>query len=141
MGITRKIKEIPDMMADLIMKEEKEKKKKKEPKRAPSKPKAKLTKKERMKQELMGELGMAFEAGAGQVGPDVDEEREYKKTLLQYGNQMVQQMIQRSKLPPETDLSLREFCDLVWRAGQASPLDADEPEKEKDDAPSYSAEL
>merc|ERR1711924_144688 len=136
--ITRKIKEIPGMMTDLIMKEEAEKKNKKEPRRPPSKPKGALTKKERMKQELMGELGMAFDAGASQVGPEVDEESEYRKTLQQYGNQTVQQMITRSKLPPETDLTLREFCDLVWRAGQASPLDVDEPAKKTEDAPDYS---
>jgi len=122
---TRRIEEIPEFMTELIMQDHYKDKRKKERKQKAPQKKGKLTKKERMQQELLGSMGEVFAAGTAQF-KDVDEDKEYEATLLQYGKQTVQQMIQRSRLPPNTELTLREFCDMVWRAGSASPLDYDQ---------------
>jgi len=105
-------------------------------KKAPPKPKpkGKLSKKERMKQELLGELspGMA----------DIDaklanaEKEEYENQLKTYENQVISmlgQMVQRAHLGPDDKVTLSEFCDLIWRGGNFSPLDEDVPVKTKDE--------
>jgi len=43
------------------------------------------------------------------------------------------QMMQRAKMSGEQELTLREYCDLVWRTGEASPLDNDGPVEEKEE--------
>merc|ERR1719324_2339914 len=96
-----------------------------------------------MQQELLGSMGEVFSQGVSQF-QDVDEDKNYEDELLKYGKQMVQQMIQRSKLPPDTELTLREFCDMVWRAGTASALDYDhasfnkQSQEDDDQEPTYS---
>merc|ERR1712203_1315631 len=65
--------------------------------------------------------------------PEKDRETEM---FHQQAENMMQQMINRAKLRPTTKVTLREFCDLVWRTGNASPLDPDEwnaPPKSKDE--------
>merc|ERR1719263_1334698 len=125
------------------MKDHRKDKRKRERKEKAPKKKGKLTKKERMQQELLGTMGEVFAEGTAQF-KDVDADAEYEAELLRYGKQMVGQMIQRSKLPPNTELTLREFRDMVWRAGVASPLDYDEASYSKPVAdnqePTYSEE-
>merc|ERR1712125_170318 len=104
-----------------MMKEQRDKDEAKKPKPKP-KPK-KLTKKERMKAELMGHLAPGLDDAMNLMPVDDDKER---RMLQQQSDNMFAQMIRRSKLPPTQEINLREFCDLVWRTGQASPLDEDE---------------
>merc|ERR1712070_739283 len=93
-------------------------------------PKKPTTKKEKKKAELMASLGMAFDSVASTMPEPEDKEFEM---LEKQAMQMIQQMVHRSKLPPTQELTLREWCDLVWRTGNASPLDQDEPQKEEED--------
>mmetsp|Transcript_66262 Transcript_66262/g.178285 ORF Transcript_66262/g.178285 Transcript_66262/m.178285 type:complete len:219 (-) Transcript_66262:239-895(-) len=105
-------------------------------KKAPPKPKptGKLSKKDRMKQELLGELTGSLDDVEKRLSEaeKKEEERELK-TYEQQVLQMMGQMMQRAKLTYKDDVTLSEFCDLIWRGGNWSPLDADEPVKDADD--------
>eukprot|EP00928_Gymnodinium_smaydae_P040321 TRINITY_DN27358_c0_g2_i1.p1 TRINITY_DN27358_c0_g2~~TRINITY_DN27358_c0_g2_i1.p1 ORF type:complete len:194 (-),score=42.11 TRINITY_DN27358_c0_g2_i1:80-661(-) len=137
---TRKIRDMSKLVADSLIKEEREKalksssagKSKKKPKA-----KSKMTKKERMNAELLGHL-----AGSFDKIPDADPiSDKMKKQYQQTADGIVGQMIRNSKLSPDTELTVREFCDLAFRSGQASPLDQDEPEKEEKDEKEEAVEL
>merc|ERR1712039_1107214 len=130
---TRMLQEMPKLLADSMVKEYgKEKKKKEEPKPKP-KPRSKMTKKERMKADLLGSLAPGFDS-LSKALPENDKEAEM---FRQQSENMMNQMINRAKLRPDTKVTLREFCDLVWRTGNASPLDPDdmfaEPKKPEDE--------
>eukprot|EP00443_Scrippsiella_acuminata_P058801 CAMPEP_0115439432 /NCGR_PEP_ID=MMETSP0271-20121206/35774_1 /TAXON_ID=71861 /ORGANISM="Scrippsiella trochoidea, Strain CCMP3099" /LENGTH=273 /DNA_ID=CAMNT_0002865125 /DNA_START=54 /DNA_END=876 /DNA_ORIENTATION=+ len=94
-------------------------------------PKGKLSKKERMKQELMGQLSPGFDKMSESLTKDEDEKE--LKLYEQQAGQMLMQMMNRAKLGPKDKMTLSEFCDMVWRGGNWSPLDEDEPTKDPDD--------
>merc|ERR1719166_46147 len=101
------------------------------PKPAPSPPKKKLSKKERLKQELMGHVGGNQEDVAKATAA---QEREKElQAYEQQAEQIMGQILKRAKLGPSDKLTLREFCDIMWRGGNASPLDEDDPVKEDED--------
>lgn len=92
---------------------------------------AKLSKKERMKQELKQQLNGDLRT----VFQDMESAKDktaYYQRIREQGEQMILQMSRQSKLPFDTDLTLREWCDLVWRSGRFSPLDQDKPKKVDD---------
>merc|ERR1712061_447842 len=78
--------------------------------------------KERMKADLLGSLAPGFDS-LSKALPENDKEAQM---FHQQAENMTNQMINRAKLRPDTKVTLREFCDLVWRTGNASPLDPDE---------------
>mmetsp|Transcript_17617 Transcript_17617/g.31846 ORF Transcript_17617/g.31846 Transcript_17617/m.31846 type:complete len:204 (-) Transcript_17617:107-718(-) len=132
--ITRRLSDMPTIVAENIEAEENKKKAEEERKKKKPPQKKPQTKKEKQKQALMGHLGGTFENALEAMPEPPDTKLEMLKTKSQ---EMFMQIIARSKLPPDTEINLREFCDLVWRAGNASPLDPDEwlnpPTKDEED--------
>ncbi|CAK9017107.1 Uncharacterized protein SCF082_LOCUS13481 [Durusdinium trenchii] len=93
---------------------------------------SKLSKKERMKRELKQEL----RDDLGAVFQQMDSAKSntaYYQRVKEQGEQMILQMSRQSKLPLDTDVTLREWCDIVWRSGRFSPLDQDQPKKLDED--------
>merc|ERR1719198_977504 len=83
---TRMVKEIPSMMTDLILAEQREQKRKKRPPKPKPKPKEKMGKKERMKLELMQSLGGAFDTAGNLLGDtDEEEDAEERRMYMQQG--------------------------------------------------------
>mmetsp|Transcript_616 Transcript_616/g.1264 ORF Transcript_616/g.1264 Transcript_616/m.1264 type:complete len:199 (-) Transcript_616:147-743(-) len=131
--VTRKLADMPGLVAEHIEAEEKQKQEAEEKKKRKPAPRKPQTKKEKQKQALLGHLGGSFQ-NALEAMPDPPDTR--LEMLKSKSQEMFMQMIHRSKLPPDTMINLREFCDLVWRSGNASPLDPDEwlnPPKKDDD--------
>mmetsp|Transcript_93719 Transcript_93719/g.166746 ORF Transcript_93719/g.166746 Transcript_93719/m.166746 type:complete len:177 (-) Transcript_93719:63-593(-) len=119
---TRKLSEMSQLLAEKIIAKERIQQAEVKPK---ARPKGKSqSKKERMKQEL-SEQGV-FDGMMRSAHEDArfQDEETYQKTVST-GESFVAQMLARSKLKPETEVTLREWCDLVWRSGRASPLDQD----------------
>merc|ERR1712008_126404 len=89
---------------------------------------SRLTKKERLKQELLGHVAEGFDSMASGLQKEEDEDSDVK-AFKQQADAMMGQMMNRAKFKVDTKVTLREFCDLVWRTGNASPLDEDEDEQ------------
>ncbi|CAE6971860.1 unnamed protein product [Symbiodinium natans] len=127
---TRRLDEMTKIVTDRIMakmeREEKEKKAK-EAARVGHAGAAgrKLSKKERMKQDLSGHLGQIFNDLKDSSTADAKKNEEMYQAVFQQGEQMVNRMAQQAKLPLDTEVTLREWCDMAWRAGRFSPLDPD----------------
>eukprot|EP00747_Dinoflagellata_sp_TGD_P064882 gnl/TRDRNA2_/TRDRNA2_154106_c0_seq1.p1 gnl/TRDRNA2_/TRDRNA2_154106_c0~~gnl/TRDRNA2_/TRDRNA2_154106_c0_seq1.p1 ORF type:complete len:272 (-),score=66.68 gnl/TRDRNA2_/TRDRNA2_154106_c0_seq1:40-768(-) len=114
--ITRSLEEMIELLAKQLAGEDVQGKKKKKP---PPQKKA-TTKKEKRMAELKGLIGGNFE------GSFSEENRDSYKLYRQQTESIIGQASQRSKLPLDTKFTLREFCDLMWRTGNASPLDPDD---------------
>lgn len=124
--ITRKLEELPPLLADKLLGGKAKKgsaKSKKERKADAKKANKKLTRKERMKQELLGSLANSFDAVTNQLPQEDRERKMYEQQALQF----LSQAANRAHLKPEDKVTLQEFCDVVWRAGNPSPLDEDDP--------------
>mmetsp|Transcript_60752 Transcript_60752/g.180987 ORF Transcript_60752/g.180987 Transcript_60752/m.180987 type:complete len:204 (-) Transcript_60752:137-748(-) len=121
--ISRQLQEIPKALAELMLKGSRKPREAREKKKQQAqKPRAKLTKKERMRQELLGSLAGSFNEVAD-VLPQKDTEHELYE---QQAQNFITQAAQRAKLRPEDEVTLKEFCDIIWRSGNASPLDSDD---------------
>ncbi|CAK0852488.1 unnamed protein product [Prorocentrum cordatum] len=105
----------------------------KQPKQKPRPKMSKLSKKERMKQELLGHIGSDFDALAQDAQVDRVEDDPMFETYEQQARQSIGQMANNAKLRPDDELTLREFCDLIWRAANWSPLDPDEKQDDEEE--------
>mmetsp|Transcript_54931 Transcript_54931/g.170151 ORF Transcript_54931/g.170151 Transcript_54931/m.170151 type:complete len:148 (-) Transcript_54931:28-471(-) len=122
--ISRKMSEMPELLADMLLKERGLKAKQAKKRKEKAKPPGKLTKKERMRQELLGSLAGSFDEVADRLEPEQDRE---EQVYRQQASSFLMQAANRAKLKPTDEVTLTEFCDVVWRAGNPSPLDWDEP--------------
>ncbi|CAE7699006.1 unnamed protein product [Symbiodinium pilosum] len=95
-------------------------------------PGRKLSKKERLKQDLSGHLGQIFGDLKDSSASDAKKSEETYQAVFQQGEQMIQRIAQQAKLPLSTEVTLREWCDMAWRTGRFSPLDPDKPKKEEE---------
>ncbi|OLQ07074.1 hypothetical protein AK812_SmicGene9553 [Symbiodinium microadriaticum] len=133
---TRRLEEMTKIIADRIVaktaREEAEKRAKESKGKAGQASGRKLSKKERMKQELSGHLGQMFGELKDSSAADAQKDEEMYQAVFQQGEQMIHRIAQQAKLPMNTEVTLREWCDMAWRAGRFSPLDPDKPKKEED---------
>eukprot|EP00439_Symbiodinium_sp_Y106_P076834 s723_g15.t3 len=133
---TRRLEEMTKIIADRIVaktaREEAEKRAKESKAKAGQASGRKLSKKERMKQELSGHLGQMFGELKDSSAADAKKDEEMYQAVFQQGEQMIHRIAQQAKLPMTTEVTLREWCDMAWRAGRFSPLDPDKPKKEED---------
>ncbi|CAE7818968.1 unnamed protein product [Symbiodinium sp. CCMP2592] len=133
---TRRLEEMTKIIADRIVaktaREEAEKRAKESKAKAGQASGRKLSKKERMKQELSGHLGQMFGELKDSSAADAKKDEEMYQAVFQQGEQMIHRIAQQAKLPMNTEVTLREWCDMAWRAGRFSPLDPDKPKKEED---------
>ncbi|CAE6927382.1 unnamed protein product [Symbiodinium sp. CCMP2456] len=141
---TRRLEEMTKILADRIVaktaREEAEKRAKESKGKAGQASGRKLSKKERMKQELSGHLGQMFGELKDSSVADAKKDEEMYQAVFQQGEQMIHRIAQQAKLPMNTEVTLREWCDMAWRAGRFSPLDPDKPKKEED-IPDQDAEV
>mmetsp|Transcript_37749 Transcript_37749/g.82660 ORF Transcript_37749/g.82660 Transcript_37749/m.82660 type:complete len:196 (+) Transcript_37749:31-618(+) len=127
-AISRKVKDLPEEMAYLLadnMDADTSKGRKVEK----PKPPTKKTKKQRRMEELTQVMTGSF-ATLDQAPLRTRDDPERMQQLASMSTNMLVQAMKRAKLGPEDKLTLKEFCDVVWRAGNPSPLDPEEePEK------------
>merc|ERR1719491_229001 len=103
-----------------------EKKRKEEAAKKASPPK--LSRKERVKQELAAKLGTALSPVDNL--PNYGDPREHReKELRKKTEEVMLQVFKKTKLPRDWKYTLREFCDVVFRASNPSPLDASDEEQ------------
>jgi len=115
---TRRLSEMGKLIADKITAEQKRKQAATKPKGRPKD--NKKTKKERMRQEMSEHLTGVFKEILSSEDSEMQDEYQ---GLLSTGENFVSQMMATAKLAPDTEVTLREWCDLAWRTHKASPLD------------------
>eukprot|EP00931_Biecheleriopsis_adriatica_P115020 TRINITY_DN90872_c0_g1_i1.p1 TRINITY_DN90872_c0_g1~~TRINITY_DN90872_c0_g1_i1.p1 ORF type:complete len:238 (+),score=57.37 TRINITY_DN90872_c0_g1_i1:25-714(+) len=138
---TRKLGEMAELIAGRLWKDQQKKDKQAKEREQRKKTKetkkntAKLSKKERLQLELDKGLGGILADLKDTSEADAKAAQESYDIILRQGSQMIGNMMRNSKLGPDTEVTLREFCDIVWRSGKPSPLDQDTPERTTDDIP------
>lgn len=105
-----------------------EAKAKKEVAAAAKAPPAKLSRRDRVKQELAAKLGNAF-SPVDNLPNYGDAKAHKQKELRKKTEEVMLQVFKKTKLPRDWKYTLREFCDVVFRASNPSPLDATEEEQ------------
>lgn len=131
--VSRRLEVMPKLLAGAIRENDDiVQKKLNKPKKAKAAPKpkgGKLTKKERMRQELLGSLSGGFDEVTDQLKP---EEETKDKVYQQQAMNLLGQAMRRAKLTPADEVTLKEFCDMIWRTGNASPFDPEGPSQPSD---------
>eukprot|EP00930_Biecheleria_cincta_P037538 TRINITY_DN25782_c0_g1_i1.p2 TRINITY_DN25782_c0_g1~~TRINITY_DN25782_c0_g1_i1.p2 ORF type:complete len:244 (-),score=70.63 TRINITY_DN25782_c0_g1_i1:444-1175(-) len=139
--ITRRLDQMGKLISEKLVKEEMdrrmEQRKKQQKKKAAGreKPGKKLSKDERKKRELASALGGVFEKSLDTAEQDKKEREELMNSFMGTSMQMITGVIRNTKLPPNTEVTHKEWCDIVFRAGQDNPwtreMEAEDEEKER----------
>lgn len=76
------------------------------------------------KLDLLAKMGGVVEEKIQSMPSNVEtREKAQKDYMKQMSMQTVQNVIKRTKLPPDHRYTVKEFCDIMWRVQNPSPLD------------------
>lgn len=130
--VPRKLRDITNMIADTIAEEKSHGSRDASATKLAAKPTdKKLSRKERIKQELMGRIGSHFDAVVKHLPGGTSERDMVHEKVLSQGASVMGQIIQKTKLPPDTEFELAEFCDVMYRQSHTTPLD-EKPQEDQE---------
>lgn len=126
--VPRKVRQLYGLFAEHMDQQEALEEKKNAAKLPPAPKPKPLTKKEKRKKALSGMMGGSWQHLDRMPQAQDMEAQKMKKYQIE---SMMGKIFNRSAVELDDEVTLREFCDMVWRTGEMSPLDTND----KDPAP------